>query len=178
MANGIKIKCVETGEVFDSVYRAAIKIQLSDVAIRRVLDNPDRTAGGYHWIIVGETCKSIPVKCVETGRKYKSVHEAGRMSGVAYNKILDVLNGVVRTAGGMHWERLDGVPIPSGAARKEGKGSSIPVRIRETGETFQSIKEAVEVTGFSRAYIREALDYEWVTTGGYHWEEVKDDDEN
>lgn len=50
-ANKIKVQCVETGEVFSSQTEARKHIKSGDIC--RALDNPNKTAGGYHWITYG-----------------------------------------------------------------------------------------------------------------------------
>lgn len=46
-ANKIKIKCIETGEVFNSINKAALKYKI--LHIYEVCQNKRKTAGGYHW---------------------------------------------------------------------------------------------------------------------------------
>lgn len=51
---GKRIMCVETGEVFTSLRQANQKFVKygNGTSISRVLDNPNRTAYGYHWISI------------------------------------------------------------------------------------------------------------------------------
>lgn len=44
------------------------------------------------------------VKCVETGKVYKSIGEAQRETGISRNKIGDVCNGRRNTTSGYHWQ--------------------------------------------------------------------------
>lgn len=171
---GIRIRCVETGEEFESIQKAGLRYRISDMAIRKALNDAERTAGGYHWASVGEyRAGGIPIRCVEKKKEYGSISEAARKTGVSVEAIRNALQGVTQTGGGYHWKRLDGVPIPDGPMRKEGKAwSAVRVRIKETGEEFESIRAAAEETGFARDWISEALKYPWVVTGGYHWERI------
>jgi hypothetical protein len=50
---------------------------------------------------------SKPVKCVETGIVYISLHEAERETGILYTLICHALNGRQKTAGGYHWAYID-----------------------------------------------------------------------
>lgn len=50
--NAKKVKCVETQEVFASIAEAQRKKLINNIGI--VCNNPNRTAGGYHWIIFTE----------------------------------------------------------------------------------------------------------------------------
>ena len=50
---------------------------------------------------------SKPVKCIETGVVYISLHEAERETGILYTLICHALNGRQKTAGGYHWEYVD-----------------------------------------------------------------------
>lgn len=51
--------------------------------------------------------QSKPVKCVETGIIYISLHHAERETGILYTLICNVLKGRQETAGGYHWEYID-----------------------------------------------------------------------
>lgn len=44
-----KVKCVETGEVFDSIKQAADSVGLNRVAVSRCVRGLSHTAGGYKW---------------------------------------------------------------------------------------------------------------------------------
>ncbi len=44
------VKCVETGQIFESISAAAKWINVCCSNIQRVLNQPTRTAGGYHWV--------------------------------------------------------------------------------------------------------------------------------
>lgn len=50
---------------------------------------------------------SKPVKCVETGSVYISMHDAERETGILYTLICHALNGRQKTAGGYHWEYVN-----------------------------------------------------------------------
>ena len=50
---------------------------------------------------------SKPVKCVETGIVYISLHEVERETGILYTLICHALNGRQKTAGGYHWTYID-----------------------------------------------------------------------
>ena len=49
---------------------------------------------------------SIPVRCVETGIVYPSVHEASRQTGIKQPSISACCNGRRKTAGGYHWAKV------------------------------------------------------------------------
>lgn len=49
-----KVKCVETGEVFDTIHEAAESIGRATTNIVATLNGRQKTCGGYHWIRVEE----------------------------------------------------------------------------------------------------------------------------
>lgn len=51
---GVKIRCVETGEIFDSQTQAAEKYGLDQGNISRVCRGKAKTTGGYHFEFVRE----------------------------------------------------------------------------------------------------------------------------
>lgn len=50
--NTVKVKCVETGECFESIKQAAQHIGISRCAINAAVSGRNKTAGGYRWSIV------------------------------------------------------------------------------------------------------------------------------
>lgn len=44
-----RVRCVELGCVFDSLYKAAKVIKTTSANITHVLKGRQQTAGGYHW---------------------------------------------------------------------------------------------------------------------------------
>lgn len=47
------VQCVETGEVYDCLRDAAYKVGLrTGSSISQVIDNPNRTAAGLHWVSI------------------------------------------------------------------------------------------------------------------------------
>ncbi len=110
-----KIRCVETGEVFDSIKAAAEHYGLKLPNISAVLAGKKKTTGGFHWEYVdGQPPQprseefhkkmSKPVRCIETGVVYESAGQAARSFGVSDSAIGRVLNGHGETSCGFHWE--------------------------------------------------------------------------
>ena len=49
LAHMKKVKCLETGEMFDSLKSASSAVNVSYVGISSVCNGRQQTAGGYHW---------------------------------------------------------------------------------------------------------------------------------
>lgn len=49
IANSVKIRCIETGEIFESVCSAAESIGVCRTAVSNQLKNRSKTCGGYHF---------------------------------------------------------------------------------------------------------------------------------
>lgn len=45
-----QVQCVETKQIFSSITEASNYYNMSRQNLHQVLNNPKRTAGGYHWI--------------------------------------------------------------------------------------------------------------------------------
>lgn len=54
----IKVQCVETGEIFNSYKSAQKEYNLSNF-LHKVVDKPNLTAGGYHWVKYQEVAKCL-----------------------------------------------------------------------------------------------------------------------
>ena len=48
-ANSIKVKCVETGIIYNSYTEAALSVGVNKSRISLVCNGKAKTAGGYHW---------------------------------------------------------------------------------------------------------------------------------
>lgn len=51
-ASNKKVRCVETGEIFDSITIAAKEKNVNRVDISKVCNGNRKTCGGYHWEVV------------------------------------------------------------------------------------------------------------------------------
>ena len=49
MANCRPVRCVETGEVFESIAAAAERIGMYQSSVSKAVRGKTETAGGYHW---------------------------------------------------------------------------------------------------------------------------------
>ena len=50
----------------------------------------------------------MSVRCVETGKVYKSTRAAWRDTGISYSHISEAASGKRKSAGGYHWEQTGG----------------------------------------------------------------------
>lgn len=59
----------------------------------------------HSYYILGHSGKTAAreIMCVETGEKFKSIHEASRRTGVCPPNITAALKGRLKTAGKLHW---------------------------------------------------------------------------
>lgn len=107
------------------------------------------------------------VVCYETGERFDSAAEAGRTHGIKGASILSVLDKPERTCGGKHWvsiENLDGyAPAQSKSELKKRK-----VEVIETGEIFNSTKEAAQHLNTTSACIVNACKGRLRSIKGFH----------
>ena len=112
-----------------------------------------------------------PIICLETGMRYESVDKCAKTIGVHRSSLYSALKKG-HAAHGFHYYYAE-KPRPS----KEffdhsGRKQPVKVRCIETGEVFESIRMAMEMTGVSRRAIYHAITNE---AGGFHWEAVDDE---
>lgn len=68
----------------------------------------------------GKGC--LPVQCIETGVIYYCMQKAGEFAGVCSDSIKNCCNGVSKTAGGFHWQRVTWEEYETQEATKNAKG--------------------------------------------------------
>jgi hypothetical protein len=55
--------------------------------------------------------REIKIRCIETGKVFASLEKAGKKYNMDPSNISHVLHGRNKTAGGHHWERVDGKTV-------------------------------------------------------------------
>ncbi len=104
------VYCVETGEIFESIVKAAESINRSEANIRAVLYGRIETCGkdkdgkGYHWRYLDESKntklrKAKPIKqviCLTSGKIFKNVHQAAQYYQINESTLRGNIKGHVR----------------------------------------------------------------------------------
>lgn len=104
----VRIRCVETQAVYNSVSEAAATLGINRSGISNALRGKAKTAGPYHWEYVDENRPakygSRQIICVETGKVYQSVQQAATELNINRSSISNALRGKTKMAGEFHWE--------------------------------------------------------------------------
>lgn len=112
-------------------------------------------------------CRKI--RCVETGEIFGSIKAATEHYGLNLPNISAVLSGKKKTAGGFHWEYVDGQP-PQQRPEKMRRKVSKPIICVETGVIYESISKAAGIFGVSDSAIGNVVTGKHEKSCGYHWE--------
>ncbi len=173
------IYCYETKEKFSSVKSSSATIGLNPSSISEVINNPNRTAGGYHWctdlsvldnsnITYPISTSPVSIYCYETKERFNSVSDARKNCGiVSSSDISRVTNKPDKTCAGYHWctdlSVLDNIELIYPV-------NNLPRTIYcyETGKKFNSIKEAAKFIGLVNIY-SDTINNPNRVAGGYHW---------
>ena len=117
--NSIKVICIETKEIFDSITEAADKMNLCRTSVARAARGNQENCGGYHFAWLsdyqnGTIKRFVPnpavyrrVRCITTGEEFDTVCEASRKTGLSRRGISYACNGVHETCGKMKWEFIN-----------------------------------------------------------------------
>lgn len=123
----VKVVCINTGEVFDTMNDACIKYNISHKCIYDCIKGKQHIAGGCCWAYyddyikdpdkynklkyddnyIGHECKPKKILCVEAGVIYNSITDAANSVGVDRSTISKVCRGKRKTTGGYHWQYID-----------------------------------------------------------------------
>jgi len=180
------ILCYETGVIYPSLSEAARQMGLTGCTpIILAIRNPSHTAAGYHWCYL-EDAESFepeinrayrPVINIDTGKKYISINEAARDTGVNAAGIVLTCEGKRRRSGGYAfcYEEEYGTFVPMKKYKRRK-----PVRNKKTGEEFASATEAARKYGYSDTSIARVCKGIRKTVHGDVWEyvDLKDADVN
>lgn len=98
MAKTRKVRCIETGEVFDFCREAEIKLGLSDCAVSKVLRGSRKTAKGYHFEYVEVEPEPEQMYLTTTNEQGETIpvidsREVARMMGVTHGYLLKCIEG-------------------------------------------------------------------------------------
>ena len=114
--------CVETGERFESIRKAAKAMGVLNTSISGVLKGKMITAGGYHWKYADERPNNIraentrkatkSVVCLETGQIFPSLKIAAETLNINSSSLCGVLKGRRSSIGGLHFKYFEEVDCP------------------------------------------------------------------
>ena len=114
----IKVICLETKEIYDSISEASRITGINRKGINRCILEQQRVAGGYHWAVADNNTSieeinikfennktnTKKVQCIETGEIFSSIANATRKYG---GDIKACVKGRQKTAGGFHWRYFE-----------------------------------------------------------------------
>lgn len=115
------ILCVETNKLYRTVKIAAEMTNTDRSGISYVIQEKNKTAGGYHWKLIPLKDVNIEeieasnkiysmyrrVRCLETGIVYANAIEVERLVGIKADLIHRVCKKKRKTTNGFHWEYID-----------------------------------------------------------------------
>lgn len=168
------VVCYETGEAFPSVSAAAERYGLCNNSIYAAV-NRGYSVGGYHWYYKSKGRPSASelkedklkkIECVETGEVFGSITEAANRYGVTQGIISRAVERNCAVRGRYHFRLVSNSKVKTA---KEKRKMFRQVVNLETGEVFDSVKDAAETTGYKTGSFYPALRCTARTVGGHHW---------
>lgn len=120
------VRCLDTGEVFNSIGEAAAAKKLDRSGISAVCARRIKSTMGTHWEYVGLSSyerkkeqkkkpkkpkgaiNAKPVQCIDTGEVFSSMTAAAVSKGITLYAISRACRGVQKKAFGLRWKYVDG----------------------------------------------------------------------
>lgn len=114
-----QVICLETKEIYNSVYAASKEIGKTYNTIASCCKNKIKSAHGYHWMylddflklkeepVLGKVHVKKKILCVEKGKVFDSLRKAGEWAKISSGTISKVVDKPTRTAGGFHWQSVE-----------------------------------------------------------------------
>lgn len=159
-----KVKCFETGEIFESITAAANWCNVPPSTISILLSGKGRTAGGYHWIYADDGNEEEAIE------RIRQMPEGMQRTEESKERQRQAMTGRKHTP--EHCEKIRQSHIGQGWKASTYEKCCRKIRCVETGEIFSSIKAAAEHCGLNSPNISAVLSGKNQTSGGYHWEYV------
>lgn len=185
--NGTKraVRCIDTGEIFESITSAADKFNVTSSNIVKVCQNKTIRAKGMKFEYVdaplSEEAKSRkpnyfsePVRCLNTGEIFPSMKVAAEHFGMTDGSVSAVCTARCLSINGLKFEYMDEEKRAAAEIKRQ-KLSPIkkPVICTDTGTVYECAVAASKATGIYRRSISFACAGKHATAGGLHWEFVK-----
>ena len=181
--NGNKraVRCIDTGEIFESVTAAANKFELDQGSVTRVCQNKLLFVGGLKFEYVdaplSEEAKSRKpnyfsesVRCLNTGEIFPSIKAAAERFGMTQCGVSAVCRAICLSINGLKFEYVDEEKRAAAEIkRKKISPMKKPVICLDTGTIYECAVEASKATGIYRRSISFACAGKHATAGGLHW---------
>lgn len=174
-----KVRCIETGDEFNSILEAADGDKKLACGICACCKGKRKVCKGKHWEYVEEhhtlddykDVQKRKVVCVETKIIYNSLKEAADTNNILSTNILSCCKNTRRTCGGYHWMYLEDynadVKIKPHARKSR-------VMCVETGKTYSSIREAANLDKKVASAISDCCRGLKNDVNGQHWKYADD----
>lgn len=114
------VRCIETGEIFESATSAGKAKGVSNSEISKCCKDSSKTAKGFHWCFEDEwnsNWKPTPRKqgrhgmkkviCEELNKIYDCINTASKETGVDVSSIIRCCKGKQESAGNYHWKYVE-----------------------------------------------------------------------
>lgn len=177
-----RVRCIETGVIYPDMTSAAKALDMYGPSHISTACKTGRKSGGYHWeyaydesaLVPKKNTRSKKVRCIETGEIFGSVHAASTYYNTQSTYISICCRQPEKTAVGYHWEYINADSFDekylSGINYHATKRAypTRPIRCIETGQTFESIREAQRQLGLSYQSICRSCKDSSKVAGGYH----------
>ena len=111
------------------------------------------------------------VTCIETGYQYRTIHEAGMLTGTDPSSIIKCCKGMMFKAGGYTWRYTD----PSEAERYTAitsirvDKSKKPVYCISTNTYYETVRSAAQATNSDESNLIKVCKGKYKTTNGLKW---------
>ena len=186
IGSGRPVRCIDTGEIFESASEAERALGISAKNICRVCLKQHIRAGGLKFEYVDapltEEEKSRerkkphikPVRCLEyPDMIFESVTAAGEYFGINMRLISKACSGELIATNGLRFEFIDEKERAAAKILRENKArKKRAVRCLETGDIFESAGEAAKYFNTSRKSINTVCRGKQLTTAGHRFEFV------
>ena len=183
------VRCVETGEVFESIRDCARAHAVQPSHLSAHLKGKLHAVGGKHYKYASKTSRlpkssgtanpstnsptkpshtaKRPVRCIQTGEVFESLNACAKAHSIAPSNLCEHLKGGKSLVKGRQYEYAESTQPTTKHSRK-----AKPIRCIETGVTFRSLNSAAKTYNIPPNSIHQQLTGVYTTAGGKTFEYI------
>ena len=161
-----KVKCIETGEVYNSYNEAGRAIGINQNSVRRVVLGEQESVKGLHFEFVEENIQEVEVLPSTIQNEHDGTHGGHGGATVIVSPTANIVSPITDNVS----PTANIVSPTDNNDSPNGNDSPREIVCIDTGEVFANATQASKATGIARQSIGACCNGKRKSAGGKHWQ--------